>query len=139
MTDPESESRLPLLMSLNIYVPRDERFGHLKLSDFLAYALKSIVQFLIPEFEALCDSTPNEFDSFDDTLKLYEGGFKLPEGPLLDRIKENIPLEMLKELIRTDGEGYTKFPMPQVIKGTSTSTMFFIHTRRNKNISVCLD
>ncbi|XP_057512598.1 probable linoleate 9S-lipoxygenase 5 [Actinidia eriantha] len=120
-TDPESESRLPLLMSLNIYVPRDERFGHLKLSDFLAYALKSIVQFLIPEFEALCDSTPNEFDSFDDTLKLYEGGFKLPEGPLLDRIKENIPLEMLKELIRTDGEGYTKFPMPQVIKDDKTA------------------
>ncbi|PSS10133.1 Linoleate 9S-lipoxygenase [Actinidia chinensis var. chinensis] len=120
-TDPESESRLPLLMSLNIYVPRDERFGHLKLSDFLAYALKSIVQFLIPEFEALCDSTPNEFDSFDDTLKLYEGGFKLPEGPLLDRIRENIPLEMLKELIRTDGEGYTKFPMPQVIKDDKTA------------------
>ncbi|KAF5952225.1 hypothetical protein HYC85_010169 [Camellia sinensis] len=40
-TDPESESRLALLMSLNIYVPRDERFGHLKMSDFLAYALKS--------------------------------------------------------------------------------------------------
>ena len=72
MTDPESESRLPLLMSLNIYVPRDERFGHLKMSDILAYALKSIVQFLIPEFETLCDSTPNEFDSFKDTLKLYE-------------------------------------------------------------------
>uniref|UniRef100_A0A5B6ZBN7 Lipoxygenase n=1 Tax=Davidia involucrata TaxID=16924 RepID=A0A5B6ZBN7_DAVIN len=86
------------------------------MSDFLAYALKSIVQFLLPEFEALCDSTPNEFDTFQDVLKLYEGGIKLPEGPLLDAIKENIPLEMLKELIRTDGEGYFKFPMPQVIK-----------------------
>ncbi|XP_059652436.1 probable linoleate 9S-lipoxygenase 5 isoform X2 [Cornus florida] len=114
--DPKSESRLPLIKSLNIYVPRDERFGHLKMSDFLAYALKSIVQFLKPEFEALCDSTPNEFDTIEDTLKLYEGGFKLPDGPLLDSIKENIPLEMLKELIRTDGEGYSRFPMPQVIQ-----------------------
>ncbi|KAJ9681974.1 hypothetical protein PVL29_018054 [Vitis rotundifolia] len=114
--DPNTESRLPLVMSLNIYVPRDERFGHLKMSDFLAYALKSIVQFLLPEFEALCDITPNEFDSFQDVLDLYEGGIKVPEGPLLDKIKENIPLEMLKELVRTDGEYLFKFPMPQVIK-----------------------
>ncbi|CAL5330237.1 unnamed protein product [Camellia sinensis] len=120
-TDPESESRLALLMSLNIYVPRDERFGHLKMSDFLAYALKSVVQFLVPEIEALCDKTPNEFDSFQDILKIYEGGIKLPEGPLLDKIKENIPLEMLKELVWTDGEGYLKFPMPQVIKEDKTA------------------
>ncbi|KAJ9681971.1 hypothetical protein PVL29_018052 [Vitis rotundifolia] len=114
--DPNTESRLPLVMSLNIYVPRDERFGHLKMSDFLAYALKSIVQFLLPEFEALCDGTPNEFDSFQDVLDLYEGGIKVPEGPLLDKIKDNIPLEMLKELVHTDGEHLFKFPMPQVIK-----------------------
>jgi len=117
MADPESESRLPLLMSLNIYVPRDERFGHLKMSDFLAYALKSLAQFLVPEFEALCDITPGEFDSIQDTLKIYEGGFKLPEGPLLDSIRKNIPSELLKQLLRTDGEGYFSFPMPQVIKG----------------------
>ncbi|KAK3000405.1 hypothetical protein RJ639_020401 [Escallonia herrerae] len=114
-TDPETESRLQLLMSLEIYVPRDERFGHLKMSDFLAYGLKSIVQVLLPAFEGLADSTPNEFDSFNDMMKLY-GGFKLPGVPLLDHIKEKIPLEFLKELLRTDGEGFTKYPMPQVIK-----------------------
>ncbi|XAR52600.1 Linoleate 9S-lipoxygenase [Bertholletia excelsa] len=119
-TDPETESRLPLLMSLNIYVPRDERFGHLKMSDFLAYALKSLVQFLVPEFETVCDSTPDEFDSFQDTLKIYEGGIKLPKAAL-DSLEDNIPLEMLKELIRTDGEGYFRFPMPQVIKEDKTA------------------
>lgn len=103
-------------MSLNIYVPRDERFGHLKMSDFLAYGLKSVLQFLGPEFEAL-SVTHNEFDSFADTLKLYEGGIKLPEGSLLDDIRENIPFELLKELFQTDGEGLFKFPMPQVIAG----------------------
>lgn len=120
-SDPKSESRLPLLMSLNIYVPRDERFGHLKLSDFLAYGLKSIAQFLVPEFEALCDKTPNEFDSFEDTIKIYEGGIKLPEGPLLEALQKNVPLELLKELIHTDGEGYFKFPMPQIIKEDKTA------------------
>jgi linoleate 9S-lipoxygenase len=116
LTDPNSESRVKLLMSLNIYVPRDERFGHLKMSDFLAYQLKSIAQFLKPELESIFDSTPNEFDSFQDVLKLYEGGFKLPHG-LLETIRDNIPAEMLKQIFPTDGEGLLKYPMPQVIKG----------------------
>jgi len=89
------------------------------MADFLAYALKSIAQFVKPELEALCDSTPNEFDSFDDVLKLYEGGFELPEGPLLDNLRKNIPLEMLKEIFRTDGENLFKFPKPQVIQGVN--------------------
>ncbi|XP_050274142.1 probable linoleate 9S-lipoxygenase 5 isoform X3 [Quercus robur] len=114
-TDPKTESRLKLLMSLNIYVPRDERFGHLKLSDFLAYALKSIGQFLKPELESLFDSTPNEFDSFKDVLKLYEGGIKLPDGLLKD-ITDNIPAELLKQVFPIDGEGLLKYPMPQVIE-----------------------
>jgi linoleate 9S-lipoxygenase len=103
-------------MSLNIYVPRDERFGHLKMSDFLAYALKAVAQFLKPELESLFDSTPSEFDSIQDVLKLYEGGVKLPEG-LLQNIREDIPAEMLKEIFPTEGEGLLKYPMPQVIKG----------------------
>ena len=109
-------------MSLNIYVPRDERFGHLKLSDFLAYALKAVGQFLKPELESLFDSTPSEFDSFKDVLKLYEGGIKLPDGLLKD-IRDNIPAEMLKEVFPTDGEGLLNYPMPQVIKGIITFSM----------------
>lgn len=104
-------------MSLDIYVPRDERFGHLKMADFLAYALKTIVQVLKPELESLFDSTPNEFDNFEDVLKLYEGGIEVPEGILRD-VRDNIPAEMLKEIFRTDGERFLKFPLPQVIAGT---------------------
>ncbi|KAF8394410.1 hypothetical protein HHK36_020618 [Tetracentron sinense] len=114
-TDPDTESRLPLL-SLDIYVPRDERFGHIKMSDFLAYSLKAIVQLLLPELKTLCDSTPNEFDTFQDVLDLYEGGIKLPDGPILDKLTDSIPLEMLKELVQTDGAPLLKYPMPQVIE-----------------------
>ncbi|KAL3728286.1 hypothetical protein ACJRO7_032955 [Eucalyptus globulus] len=120
-TDLNTESRLRLLMSLNTYVPRDERFGHLKMSDFLAYALKAVGQFLKPELESIFDSTPNEFDSFQDVLYLYEGGIMLPNGPLLESLKEHIPLEMLKILFRTDGEGLLEYPMPQVIKEDKTA------------------
>ncbi|KAE8651603.1 probable linoleate 9S-lipoxygenase 5 isoform X2 [Cucumis sativus] len=114
-SDPETESRIPLVKSLNVYVPRDERFGHLKLSDFLAYALKAISQFIKPGLEEYFEGIPGEFDSLQDFLDLYEGGFPVPEG-LFEVIRENIAAPFLKEIFRTDGERLFKFPLPQVIK-----------------------
>ncbi|KAL3505902.1 hypothetical protein ACH5RR_031284 [Cinchona calisaya] len=113
--DPKTESRLPLL-NLNIYVPRDERFNHVKFSDFIAYAVKSVGQVLLPEIASLFDKTKNEFDSFQDVVNLYEGGFKLPNGNTINKFKQCISLELLKELVRSDGEGIMKFPVPDVIK-----------------------
>jgi linoleate 9S-lipoxygenase len=115
-TDPNTESKLNPLEILNVYVPRDERFDHLKMSDVVAYALKIIAQFLKPELEAQFNRTPNDFDSLEDVLKLYDGGIELPKG-LLENIRESIPLETLKEIFRTDGQRLLKFPVPQVIKG----------------------
>ncbi|KAI9196245.1 hypothetical protein LWI28_022251 [Acer negundo] len=113
--DPNSESRLSFL-SLDIYVPRDERFSHIKFSDFLAYALKSLFQVLLPEITSLCDKTINEFDTFQDVHNLYEGGLKLPSRLTVSKLRAHIPWEMLKELVRNDGERFLKFPMPDVIK-----------------------
>ncbi|KAF9618787.1 hypothetical protein IFM89_002655 [Coptis chinensis] len=112
--DPNCETRL-FLLRLDIYVPRDERFGHLKMSDFLAYALKSVMQVLLSEVKALMDITPNEFDTFKDVLNLYEGGIPLPNG-ILEKIRRNIPFEIFRELFRSDGERPAKFPKPEVIK-----------------------
>ncbi|MCD7446598.1 Arachidonate 5-lipoxygenase [Datura stramonium] len=67
-------------------------------------------------FEALFDKTPSEFDSFEDVLKLYEGGIKLPSRPLLKAIIDSIPLEILKDILQTDGQGILKYPTPQVIQ-----------------------
>ncbi|KAJ9538367.1 hypothetical protein OSB04_031100 [Centaurea solstitialis] len=112
--DPNSEKRL-FLLSLNIYVPRDERFNHIKFSDFLGYAAKSIGQVVRPEIKALFDKTPNEFDTFKDILELYGDGVKLPKKSVR-KVKNQIPLELVKELLRSDGEKPLKFPMPDVIK-----------------------
>lgn len=109
------------LLSLDIYVPRDERFSHIKFSDFLAYALKSLGQIIVPEINSLFDKTPGEFETFQDVMKLYEGGIRLPDGDKLKTLKECIPWEMLRELVRSDGEQFLKFPMPDVIKGNITS------------------
>lgn len=126
VTDPNTESRLPLL-SLNIYVPRDERFDHLKFSDFLAYAVKSLFQILLPELKSIFDKTINEFDTLQDVLNLYEGGIKLPTGPTLGKVRECIPWELLKELVRNDGEQFLKFPVPDVI--SSMYRIFLCFTR----------
>ncbi|CAH2053028.1 unnamed protein product [Thlaspi arvense] len=114
-TDPKSESRLALL-NLNIYVPRDERFSHVKFSDFLAYALKSVTQVLVPEIASLCDKTINEFDSFEDVFHLYDGSIKLANGHTIAKLRDIIPWEMFRELVRNDGERFLKFPLPDVLK-----------------------
>ncbi|XP_013751559.2 linoleate 9S-lipoxygenase 5 [Brassica napus] len=114
-SDPKSESRLALL-NLNIYVPRDERFSHVKFSDFLAYALKSVTQVLVPEIASICDKTINEFDSFEDVFHLYDGSIKLANGHTISKLRDIIPWEMFRELVRNDGERFLKFPLPDVLK-----------------------
>ncbi|KAM3200026.1 hypothetical protein P3L10_032386 [Capsicum annuum] len=86
-------------MSLDIHVPRDKRFGHLKMSDFLTLSLKSVIQTLLPRFKEWFNNTPNRFDSTNEVLKLYERGIKLPQGPVLKAITNSIPLEILKDII----------------------------------------
>ncbi|CDO99039.1 unnamed protein product [Coffea canephora] len=117
--DPTTESRLRLL-DLSIYVPRDEKFSHVKFADFIAYAVKSVGQVLLPEVASVFDKTFNEFDSFQDVLDLYEGGIKLPSHAM-DKLKHCISWELLKELVRSDGEGMMKFPVPSVIKEDKTA------------------
>ncbi|PQQ06496.1 putative linoleate 9S-lipoxygenase 5 [Prunus yedoensis var. nudiflora] len=119
-TDPNTESQLKLVMSLNIYVPTEERFGPLKLSDLLAYGLKTIPQVLKPELKALLVGSHNEFNNMQEVLKLYEGGIELPDG-LLKYIRDSIHEELFKELFRTDGEKFLKFPVPQVIQDNKSA------------------
>ncbi|XP_078181016.1 putative linoleate 9S-lipoxygenase 4 [Carex rostrata] len=114
-TDPKCESKQPVLHSLDIYVPRDERFGHLKLSDFLAYNLKLIGQSIFPTLSAIFDLTPNEFDSFNDTFDLYDGGLSLPHPHMLEKMRQSIPFELFKETFRREGHAF-RLPTPHVLK-----------------------
>lgn len=122
VTDPNSEK------PGEIYVPRDENFGHLKSSDFLTYGIKSLSQNVIPLFKSIIFDlrvTSSEFDSFDEVRGLFEGGIKLPTN-ILSQIS---PLPVLKEIFRTDGENTLQFPPPHVIRGT-----LIIHRGQNNLI-----
>nr|WCQ76779.1 LOX3 [Salvia miltiorrhiza] len=119
--DPTNESRL-FLLSLNTYVPSDERFSQVKFSDFIGYALKSLGQVIVPEIKALFDKTINEFDTFEDVLRLYEGGVRVPDdGHSLSKLRKCVPWELIRELLRSDGERFLKFPVPDVIKVDKTA------------------
>ncbi|KAL2942046.1 putative linoleate 9S-lipoxygenase 5 [Bienertia sinuspersici] len=115
-TDPNTESRIPILLGLDIYVPRDEKYGHLKMADFLGYALKSLSQDVVALLESIFQQTPNEFKSFQDQLDVFEKGIKIPHTVLFEKIKENIPLDLFKAFLQTDGAPLLKYPMPSVIK-----------------------
>ncbi|KAI4355473.1 hypothetical protein L6164_004245 [Bauhinia variegata] len=122
-SDPESESRLfPVVKDFDIYVPRDERFGHLKTADFLTYMLKSVDQNLRPALEYAFTFLSNEFKDFEDVRELYEGGFKLPHD-VLKSISDQIPTPMLKEIFRTDGEQSLRFPTPRIIQENKSAWM----------------
>ncbi|CAN0885557.1 Linoleate 9S-lipoxygenase 1 [Linum grandiflorum] len=120
-SDTKAESRLPLLKSLEIYVPRDEKFGPLKLSDFLVTGLKSIIQLVKPELEDLFSKNPGEFDSFEDALKIYDGGVKLLEDPALVNLWKNVPLDIIKRIFHTNEELLLKYPLPEILKESRTA------------------
>ncbi|EOY11317.1 Lipoxygenase 1 [Theobroma cacao] len=118
-SDAETESRVFIPGTFTTYVPRDEQYGHLKMSDFIAFNLKALVRNNIPAFEIKFFS--NEFNSFKEVDNLYFNGIPLPTEAL-NKLTSNIPLPMIKEMFRTDGERLLKFPVPQVIKDRSRPT-----------------
>ncbi|KAM0869764.1 hypothetical protein ACQ4PT_040464 [Festuca glaucescens] len=87
-----------------IYVPRDEVFGHLKMADFFRYTIKALIDGIVPAIRTYVDLSPGEFDSFQDVIKLYEGGIKLPNIPALEEMRKRFPLELVKDLVPIGGD-----------------------------------
>ncbi|KAG5036393.1 hypothetical protein JHK86_017233 [Glycine max] len=114
--DPKSERP-----ASELYMPRDEKFGHLKSSDFLTYGIKSLSQTLLPSLENIFDSdlTWNEFDSFEEVRDLYEGGIKVPT----DVLSDISPIPVFKEIFRSDGESVLQFPPPHVVQVSKSAWM----------------
>ncbi|QCE09083.1 lipoxygenase [Vigna unguiculata] len=114
--DPNSEKTSDF-----VYLPRDEAFGHLKSSDFLTYGLKSVAQDVLPVLTDAFDGNvlSLEFDNFAEVRKLYEGGITLPTN-FLSKIS---PLPVIKEILRTDGEQFLKYPPPKVMQVDKSAWM----------------
>lgn len=145
-TDPQAERRLPLLASLNIYVPRDERFRNVKMLPSVASASNSTMQFLAPKF-----------DSSGDILETYKGGSQQLDGSSMDNKAKHSSLSSYgaqkfgdESAWRTDEEfaremlagvnpvvlcGLKEFPpsskLDQKLYGDQRSTITEEHIKRN--------
>ncbi|MCO5554016.1 hypothetical protein L7F22_007542 [Adiantum nelumboides] len=120
--DPKSEEPTDLLEL--VYVPRDERFEHVKKVDFLASSIKSFLHEVLPTIEQLLQGN-DDFDNFHDIKKLYDNGFSIPTDKLKSSLsseeKENEfknPFEIIQELTDDSGDdpSLLKFPKPQIIQ-----------------------
>jgi linoleate 9S-lipoxygenase len=90
----------------------------LKQADFLGFGLKGLNQNVIPQFRNAFDFD-KEFDSFEEVRSIFEGGIKLPT----DLISAISPIAVVKELFRTDGEQFLKFPTPHIIQVDKSAWM----------------
>ncbi|KAK4267264.1 hypothetical protein QN277_024064 [Acacia crassicarpa] len=116
--DPNTKRRLNKVMAFTIYVPRDESSGDTKMSDFLTHGLKSVSQSIQQNLNFL----DREFDSFEEVRHLYETDIQLSIG-ILNSISDKLSGQILKEILRTDGERLLKFPTPQVIQENKSRWM----------------
>ncbi|PKU74323.1 probable linoleate 9S-lipoxygenase 5 [Dendrobium catenatum] len=120
-SDPKTESRL-CLADLSIYVPRDEMFGQLKIAELLGHAMKTVGKVLLPTLQAFLDLTPNEFDSLNEILGLYEGGLPLPDIPFVRKFIQAMPFELLIMTFIAQfnsnpaNSGVLKLPVPNIIQ-----------------------
>lgn len=117
------ESRLPIFKAKNVYVPRDEKFSHLKISDFLGDTFKSLIQAIVGVLDAYFDTTPKMFKDLEEVLELYEGAIKLPRAASL---RKNIPTKFLKALFRSDGGYFLNYPIPDIIKGKHAYKLLYL-------------
>ncbi|XP_073006726.1 linoleate 9S-lipoxygenase A-like [Typha latifolia] len=111
------------LINLDFYVPPDERFNPVKLSEFITNAVQAVVHFVIPEVGSLLQGDITNFKSFDQLTKdLYskkdQQEKRQPsafEGVIMEKLKPLIPEEIYKEVASKIKEHPVKFPVPQVI------------------------
>ncbi|KAK4357184.1 hypothetical protein RND71_022794 [Anisodus tanguticus] len=96
--DSSLEIRLALL-SLNIYVPRDERFNHVKFKDFLAYGATETGRVIIPQIASLLAKPFNEFNNFKHVLEFYKD--QAPE-----RSKEQFHKFPVRHVIKEDNSAW---------------------------------
>ncbi|RRT31738.1 hypothetical protein B296_00052083 [Ensete ventricosum] len=87
------------------------------MTDFLTYALKGVVRVVLPVLQAIAGVIHIEFDSFEDVLKLYEDGPPVLPTPLLEELRQLVPFEMIRELVRLGScQGLLKLPRPQALE-----------------------
>ncbi|THU44469.1 hypothetical protein C4D60_Mb02t07710 [Musa balbisiana] len=105
------------VINLDFYVPPDDRFSPVKLSEFISNSIRAIVHFVIPEVKSVFEGSIRNFESFGQMRKdLYSSHRRsILEGVVMEKLKALLPEEFIKEVVRVVKENPLKFPIPEVI------------------------
>lgn len=121
--DGETEKR-SIFIDLDFYVPPDERFSPVKLSEFITHSIQAVLHFVFPEVKSLLGHDIGNFESFKELTKdLYARPHEpsIVEGVVMEKLKSLLPKDIYKEVIRVMKENPLKFPVPQVIASEPVS------------------
>lgn len=107
-------------ITLDMYVPPDERVSPHKLSELISNSIQAGLHFILPEANLLfANGSTGSFESFDEIRNLFTSiRSQVLEGWVVDKLKSMVPPEIFKKITRASKEKQkTKFPLPQVIAG----------------------
>lgn len=106
-------------INLDFYVPPDERFSHIKLSEFISNSIQAVVHFVIPELKSLFQGDLLNFESLDQIKKdfYYNERNQVFESMVMEKLKVLLPHDLFKKVSKMIKEKPIKFPVPQVIAG----------------------
>ncbi|CAK7349233.1 unnamed protein product [Dovyalis caffra] len=138
-TEPSTESQTQTI-SLDIYVPPDERFSPKKLSEFTSNSIQATLHFVIADAKSLFKQDSRSFESFDEIRDMFsskrsqavEGKVKEKlkgkvkeklkgkvkeklKGKVKEKLKKLVPYEHFKKITYASKEDLMKFPLPQII------------------------
>ncbi|XP_058196669.1 probable linoleate 9S-lipoxygenase 7 isoform X2 [Rhododendron vialii] len=104
-------------ITLDMYVPPDERVSPQKLSELISNSIQAGLHFILPEAKLLfTNASTGSFESFDEICDLFTSSrSQVLEGWVAEKLKSMLPPEIFKKITRASKKNRTKFPLPQVI------------------------
>ncbi|KAJ4724170.1 Lipoxygenase [Melia azedarach] len=111
-SDPKSESK-----SLQNYIPRDEKFAEIKLAQFGATTLYSVLHSVIPSVEAVLVDKDMGFPYFTEIDKLFNEGINVPlPQALKDKPLWQSALPRLVKGATDTGKSILRFETPDAME-----------------------
>ncbi|XP_059072471.1 linoleate 9S-lipoxygenase A-like [Cryptomeria japonica] len=111
-TDRKFES-LPLLPTTQYYIPPDEKFPRINLSDYRSNLVRAFAKKVVPTIKSIFG---DEFHSLQEVKDIYSKGIPKALNNVMDLSRDLIPLQMVKGLLSTQDQSLINFTVPQLIK-----------------------
>ncbi|KAH9326873.1 hypothetical protein KI387_007051 [Taxus chinensis] len=111
-TDRKFES-LPLLPTTQFFIPPDEKFPHINLSDYRANLVRAFAKKVVPTLKSIFG---DKFDSLEDVKAIYSKGIPSSINSVMELSRDLIPLQMVKGLLSTQDQALINYRRPQVFE-----------------------